>query len=61
MKIYPVTKSNNLVDVFLGDGWETWGRYKRVAKKWVYIKGIRLSEDLLKALTKETSKLSEGK
>lgn len=25
MKIYPVT--NNLLDVFIGDGWENWSRW----------------------------------
>lgn len=30
---------NNLVDIFLGDGWETWSRWKQVKNSWIQVAG----------------------
>lgn len=53
MKVLPV-KGSNFVDVFVGEGWEGWSRYRRVihkvTKKVIYIhfKGNKLNTNELK-------------
>lgn len=48
--IYP-----NLVDVFSGDGWENWSRWRCIKNHWIQIKGtpIQHSALIIKTLTKE--------
>jgi hypothetical protein len=53
MKLYPIFPS--LVDVFSGDGWETWSRWKNIKKVWVQIAGPKVEHPalILKELRKE--------
>lgn len=55
MKVLPVPNSN-MIDVFIGEGWEGWSRYRRVmhstTKKHIYIhiKGNKLNIHQLKEM-----------
>ena len=53
MKLYPIYTS--LVDVFSGDGWEIWSRWKLIKKSWVQIAGSKVEHPalILKELRKE--------
>ncbi len=53
MKLYPIYTS--LVDVFSGEGWETWSRWKLIKKSWVQIAGTKVEHPalILKELRKE--------
>lgn len=49
-------KGTNIVDVFIGEGWEGWSRYRRVIHKvtqraiYIHVKGERLNMFQLKEL-----------
>lgn len=41
LQIHRIT--NNLVDVFQGDGWDKCSRYRKVKNKWVQVSGPQLT------------------
>lgn len=46
MKIYPIF--TNLVDIFTGDGWEQWSRWRLINKKhWIQIGGQKITHPAL--------------
>jgi len=53
MKLYPIFPS--LVDVFSGDGWENWSRWKNNRKTWIQINGAKIEHPalIIKELRKE--------
>lgn len=54
MKIYPITK--NLIDVFIGEGWKNWGRYRRENHNWVLVAGkhpSRISKEIPETWSKQ--------
>jgi hypothetical protein len=45
MKLYPIYPS--LVDVFSGDGWYNWSRWKCIKKTWIQIQGNKVEHPAL--------------
>ena len=45
MKIYPLY--TKLVDVFIGDGWLNWSRWRSMNGKWKQISGIEVKNPAL--------------
>ena len=45
MKLYPIFPS--LVDVFAGDGWENWSRWKSIKGTWFQIGGSKINHPAL--------------
>jgi len=45
MKVYPIFTS--LVDVFQGDGWSNWSRWRLVKRHWVQIAGNKIDHPAL--------------
>ena len=45
MKIYPLF--TKLVDVFIGDGWLNWSRWRAVNGKWNQVGGIEVKNKSL--------------
>lgn len=45
MKVYPIF--NNLADVFQGDGWSNWSRWRFIKNHWVQIAGNKIDHPAL--------------
>jgi hypothetical protein len=45
MKLYQIFPS--LIDVFLGDTWENWSRWKMINKSWIQIGGSKIQHPAL--------------
>lgn len=45
------SKHTPFIDVFTGDGWESWSRYIKKKKELIFIKGIKLSNAQYTSLT----------
>lgn len=54
MKLYPVFGS--LIDVFQGEGWETWTRISYKKGRVFVIAGLPLTEEVMKELNEVLSK-----
>ena len=47
---------DNIVDVFVGDGWENWARILHKEGKLVHLKGIKLPKIIYSYIQKEVFK-----
>lgn len=45
MKLYPVFA--NLVDVFAGDGWYSWSRWRNIKGHWIQVGGTTIQHPAL--------------
>lgn len=54
MKVYPIFAS--LVDIFLGEGWLNWSRWRMIKGHWVQIAGNKIDHPalIIKELQKGT-------
>lgn len=45
MKLYPIFA--NLIDVFAGDGWYTWSRWRNIKGHWIQVGGPTIQHPAL--------------
>ena len=45
MKLYPI--SNSMIDVFIGDGWYNWSRWRKMKGGWFQVSGPTVEQPAL--------------
>lgn len=47
MKVKKLYKTSSIVDIFLGEGWKNWSRYRFIGKIYTHLAGNRLPRHLI--------------